>query len=218
MSLISNCGIPARKPSTTLSGQGSLSSSILAWAVDSPIPKVCSLTRWLSPPPMAATIRSHTSGSMARNSPGTPGVVKMSVPPTSIAKPTALPRRLWIMAAPSGSQACFRLASLGSMLRAAHQSRTCLSASGWCTSSTPAAAATSSAVRSSWVGPSPPFMIRMRAVPAARCNAATSRARSSPRVTFSATPWPNAASDWAIIEELLSTVSPLISSSPVSSK
>ena len=123
-----------------------------------------------------------------------------------------------MIAAPSGSQACFRLASLGSMLRAAHQSRTCLSASGCNTSLTPAAAATSSAVRSSWVGPRPPFMIRMRAKPAVRCRAATSRARSSPSVTFSATLWPNAASDWAIIDELLSTVSPLISSSPVSSK
>ena len=36
-------------------------------------------------------------------------------------------------------------------------------------------------------------------------------------VIFSVTVWPNAARDCAIIAELLSTVSPLMSSSPVSS-
>ena len=160
VSLISSCGMPARKPSTTSSGQCVVSSSISACAVDSPIPKVCSLRRYSSPPPSLWVTLAQTAGSIARSSLGTPGVVRTNVPAMSSANPTALPTGLSMSSAPSGSHACLRLASLGSILRSPHQRRTCCSASGCSTSGTPAAAATNSAVKSSRVGPRPPFMIR----------------------------------------------------------
>ena len=138
-------------------------------------------------------------------------------PSSSILKPTALPRELGRISQPAGRWACFRFASFNTRaLPASHQVIRCVMASSFRTISTFAARATARAVKSSTVGPRPPFMMMRSADFARRFNSLTSCSSSSPTVVFAVTIKPSFDSDCATRAELLSTVTPVISSLPVS--
>ena len=185
LSLISICGAPARKPSSTSGGQSDTASLMICCAVDSPRPKVCR-RRMLRPGACCTcAARSATMGpSMAASSLGTPGVQIMRQLPNVISKPTALPIGLSTIVAPCGSIDCFRLAASSCRLRLAHQRSRWATACGCSCSGTPATAAKISAVRSSIVGPNPPLTIMRSALVAISASSVRSRVTSSPTVTL----------------------------------
>ena len=100
-----------------------------------------------------------SSSSMRRSSRGTPGVKKKRAPPTSSAKPQAVPIGLSISSAVAGSIACFRLLGGITRLRRRKNSSIRPSHASLRTSSTPAAWAATSWDRSSTVGPNTPLTI-----------------------------------------------------------
>ena len=155
---------------------------------------------------------------MASSSLGTPGVVNTKQSLTLMANPNALPKGLWMSWQPAGTKACLRFAGLGSIRRRAHQFSTWARASGFSVSSVSVRVAITSLVRSSRVGPRPPLTMTAGYCCARRARALCSNVGSSPTVHFSAISSPWSPRQVAIMAELLSTVSPDISSLPVSSK
>ncbi len=109
--------------------------------------------------PTRAAIRGRTNSSeRPRYSTGTPGSATSSPRPSRTRKPGAVPNRFGTTWAPRGNRAC--LALFGVISRPSFRKRSRMASSeGSCTSSgTPMAAATTSAVRSSSVGPRPPLI------------------------------------------------------------
>jgi len=121
---------------------------------------------------------------------GTPGMKNARASPSVVAKPGAVPMGFASTSAPCGKSACFAFDSLIVRPSFSKRRRMWSSDASSRSSATPSVWATTSVVRSSVVGPSPPVHTMTRAPAARRFNVDSMRARSSSTMTFSTTSKP----------------------------
>ncbi len=202
------CNVASTRPSR---------SPLSAWSTcDSPMPATRQVRRTvrsasaLSPSSRGATCVSN----MSFISRGTPGMKYSSLFSTRIRKPGARPFWLRSTSAPAGTRTWCRLFGVTRKFRSPKRARIRCSCSGSITGSTPRTRAATSTVRSSSVGPSPPETQTTRARPAARSRASSMSGSSSVTDERQRTCSPRAVSRSASHGELVSTISPRLSSSP----
>ena len=168
--------------------------------------------------PTRAAMRGRTNSSDSpRYSTGTPGRATSSPRPSRTEKPGAVPKRFGTTVAPRGKRAC--LALFGVISRPSFRKRSRMASSeGSCSSSgTPMAAATTSAVRSSSVGPRPPLITTRSEREVVSCSAAARSSRSSATSVLRRAMTPRSQSRSMSQTELVSRICPVRSSSPVAS-
>ena len=158
--------------------------------------------------------RSHSSDS-PRYSTGTPGSATSSPRPSRTEKPGAVPKRFAMTVAPRGKRACLALLGVISRPNLRKRSRMASSDGRSSSSGTPMAAATTSAVRSSSVGPRPPLMTTRSERPVVSRMAESRSSRSSETSVFRRAMTPRSQSRSMSQAELVSTICPVRSSSPV---
>ena len=169
----------------------------------------------------AAAARSRARAARARcSSRGGPGSVTATQPPAASTSAGAVPARP-TTTAPSGTDACLRTPGANSAYGRRSRSATCrvhvsirASSARVRTSGRPAARASSSTVRSSWVGPSPPEMTSRSCSSPSR-SARSSSSGASPTIRTSTGSMPSESSDCARNGPLRSLRSPRTSSEPV---
>ena len=173
-----------------------------------------------APSTAATSATSRAASHDAAHSHGGPGSTTITAPPARSTAPGAVPGG-GSATAPAGSVACLRApcsriscdARAGTVAIAA---RTIARAPSSSCRGTPAASATASIVRSSWVGPSPP-VITTRSTPDCSACATASRisSRPSPTTVMRFTVTPAAARDAATKAPFSSLTRPSSTSVPV---
>ncbi len=151
------------------------------------------------------------------NSDGTPGVKNIRQRLSLTAKPQAVPTGLSISSALAGISACLRL--LGAITRPRSLKKRSINAShsSCIISDSPFAVAAASALRSSLVGPRPPFTIRISAWVLRSRRIATRSSRLSPTVLRRVSGIPCWKQKSASQAAFVSTICPDKTSSPVDS-
>ena len=148
---------------------------------------------------------------------GMPGMKKASAPPRETAKPGAMPTPFGSGRAPPGTRTWRRLLGVNSKPREANARCITSSEGPWVTGSTPSSPETTSTVRSSSVGPSPPVATRTSTWAASPSSVARMSATSSEITRCSRRTYPRSNRRSASQAALLLTISPRSTSSPMAS-